>query len=409
MRNVLIVGAGQSGLMLGLWLRARDYEVTIVTNRSAAEVAEGPILSTQVMFGPALELERTAGLDHWQDTAPQIRTLDFGLVDPAGHPMVTWSGRLAQAAQSVDQRTKFACWMREFADRGGHLEIGPLTVDAVEQRCRDGGFDLVVVAAAAALARLFPPERRDGAGPAEPRRTLSAIYLHEVEPADGHGEYVAVPGCGEIIAVPALTGDTVCHTMLVEAVPGGPWDHFGPLGDDPVAHVAAMVELSARYAPALYERCRHGVLTDPGARLLGAITPTLRHPVATLPSGQELVGIGDTVCRMDPLGAQGANTATRCAALFGVSVLARGAQPFDVDWMLSTADSCRQRFALPAVEWTELLLSPPAPVLEMIVAAAHDQVLADALTGAFAEPTAASVLTACRDSDAGGQERSDRW
>jgi hypothetical protein len=392
MRSVLIVGAGQSGLLLGLWLRARDYDVTIATDRTAEQVAGGSILSTQVMFGPALAIEREAGLDFWQGAAPGVHTLEFSLVDPVGESSVTWSGRLPQPAQSVDQRTKFARWMREFTDGGGHLETGRLTVDAVDERSRTGDHDLVVVAAAGALAALFPTDALLTPPGGGPRRTLSAIYLRGVEPAGGCGQYTSVPGCGEIITVPALTGDTLCHTMLVEALPGGPWDRFGELAGDPETHVAEMLGLLSTYAPAVHERYQGGCLTDPGARLVGAFAPVVRHPLVTLPSGRVVVGMGDTVCRMDPLGAQGANTATRCAARFGAAIESHGDRPFDEEWMLATAGDCWERFAGPAVAWTELLLDPPPLVQEVIGAAGRDQALADALASGFAEPAAVSAL-----------------
>ncbi len=41
MRRIAIVGAGQSGLQLGLGLLGAGYEVTVLTDRSADEVGGG--------------------------------------------------------------------------------------------------------------------------------------------------------------------------------------------------------------------------------------------------------------------------------------------------------------------------------------------------------------------------------
>jgi hypothetical protein len=395
MRSVLIVGAGQSGLLLGLLLRARGYDVTVMTDRSADEVRAGSIMSTQVMFGPALGLERSADLAFWQATAPRITTLEFSMVGPDGQPLAAWAGRLPEPAQSVDQRDKFARWMRLFTDGGGRLAVGPITVESVD-RCRaSNDHDLVVVAAAgSAMATLFPPDELRASAVPGPRRRLSALYLHGVESSGGRGQFVAVPGCGEIVAVPALSAGEVCHTLLLEALPGGPWDRFGAVADDPGAHLAAMLSVLSCAAPALHDRYRHGVLTDAGARLVGAVTPVVRHPVGALPSGWPVVGMGDTVCRMDPLGAQGANTATRCSARFGMAVLAHGERPFDREWMLGTAGGCWDSFVRPALAWTDLLLDAPPPVRELMVAAAGDQDLADAVAAAFADPSNSPVPAA---------------
>ena len=75
-RRIAIVGAGQAALCLAVSLqRTAGYEVTFVTDRSAEEVRRGPILASQVLFGPALDGEAAAGVETWVDEAPDIRDL----------------------------------------------------------------------------------------------------------------------------------------------------------------------------------------------------------------------------------------------------------------------------------------------------------------------------------------------
>jgi hypothetical protein len=50
MRRILIVGAGQSGLQLGLSLLAEGYEVTIMSARTPDEIRTGWPTSTRSMF-----------------------------------------------------------------------------------------------------------------------------------------------------------------------------------------------------------------------------------------------------------------------------------------------------------------------------------------------------------------------
>ena len=55
MRKILIVGAGQAGLQLALGLQSKGYEVTLMSNRTADEIRNGRVMSTQCMFDTALQ------------------------------------------------------------------------------------------------------------------------------------------------------------------------------------------------------------------------------------------------------------------------------------------------------------------------------------------------------------------
>ena len=45
-RKILIVGAGQSGLQLALGLQQYDYDVTVMSARTAEEIRAGRVMST---------------------------------------------------------------------------------------------------------------------------------------------------------------------------------------------------------------------------------------------------------------------------------------------------------------------------------------------------------------------------
>ena len=78
MRRVAIVGAGQSGLQLALGLLDAGYQVTVVSDRSAEEVAAGRVLSSQCMFDGALQTERATGLHFWSDACPPVEGIFAG-------------------------------------------------------------------------------------------------------------------------------------------------------------------------------------------------------------------------------------------------------------------------------------------------------------------------------------------
>ncbi|MBA3381719.1 MAG: hypothetical protein H0T97_07635 [Actinobacteria bacterium] len=143
MPRVAIVGAGQSGLQLGLGLLGSGYEVTLVSNRTAEQIATGQVLSSQCMFESALQTERALGLDEWADACPPVEGISLALRAPAGGEAVSWSARLDWPGQSVDQRLKVPAWMQEFTSWGGELEIREADVECLERYA--GSHDLVVV------------------------------------------------------------------------------------------------------------------------------------------------------------------------------------------------------------------------------------------------------------------------
>ena len=63
--SIGIVGAGVSGLHLGLYLRQHDVPVTIYAERSPDEVRASRLLNTVGHHHHTLERERALGVHHW--------------------------------------------------------------------------------------------------------------------------------------------------------------------------------------------------------------------------------------------------------------------------------------------------------------------------------------------------------
>lgn len=59
MSQITIIGAGQSGLQLGLGLLQNGYDVTIISDRTPEEIYNGRIASSQCMFDTPLSYEFT--------------------------------------------------------------------------------------------------------------------------------------------------------------------------------------------------------------------------------------------------------------------------------------------------------------------------------------------------------------
>jgi 2-polyprenyl-6-methoxyphenol hydroxylase-like FAD-dependent oxidoreductase len=86
--NITIVGAGQSGLQLAIGLRAHGYDVRLVSDRTPEQIATGRVMSSQCMFGTALNHERGLGLNKWDNEVPPIEGMSFALTaPPSGGPL----------------------------------------------------------------------------------------------------------------------------------------------------------------------------------------------------------------------------------------------------------------------------------------------------------------------------------
>ncbi len=363
-RSVAIVGAGQAGLLLGCALLDQGYQVTIVTNRSAEEVWNGKVMSSQFIFDPALAIERRFGMNQWEDECPWTDGISFSVPAPdgSGTQAIHWHALLDKPGQSVDQRVKMPGWMKEFERRGGELRIANVGVPELEALAASHELVLLAGGKGEIVNLLGRDEERSPVK--QPMRALALTYVTGMKRHD-YPECVnfnLIPGVGEYFVFPALTtkgnGETqACDIMVLEGVPGGPMDCWNGLS--PEQHFEASMNVLKTFVPWEYERSRDCQLTDPNGILSGKITPMVRKPVLTLPSGRKVMGMGDAVLVNDPITGQGSNNATKGAGAYYEAIVARGALPFDEAWMRSTFDAFYNGYAKEAVRWTNSLLFPP--------------------------------------------------
>ncbi|MFB6890257.1 styrene monooxygenase/indole monooxygenase family protein [Kitasatospora sp. NPDC056327] len=388
MRRIAVVGAGQAGLQLALGLLgAGGYEVTVVSARTPGELLGGPVLSTQAMFGPALRVERAAGLDEWEATAPQVRSVDAALVPEPGVRALEFTMTLDEPAQSVDQRIKMARRLSLVEERGGRVEYRELDRAGLAELA--AAHELTVVAAGRGeLAGIF--ERDAARSPFDaPQRRLTALYAHGVgapDPAAGpRARMHALPGLGELYLQPALTLSGRCDILLWEALPGSPLDCFGdrPPGGE---QLRRMRELMAFHLPWEAELWAEAEPTDAGASLYGAITPVVRRPVARTTGGVPVLGIGDAVVVNDPITGQGANSAALAADAYLRAVLERGDAPFTEEWMTALFEEFWDRHARHGVALTAALLTMPDHLQAVFAAAAAHEPVARRLASTYASP-----------------------
>jgi flavin reductase (DIM6/NTAB) family NADH-FMN oxidoreductase RutF len=385
MKRIAIVGAGQSGLQLGLGLLGAGYEVTIYSDRSADEIEHGRVMSSQCMFDSALELERNLGLNAWEEACPRVEGMSFTVPDGFGGKIMDWSARLDGYAQSVDQRLKIPRWMGEFARRGGELRIQSAGLDELEGCTQT--HDLVIVASGkGAISARFETDLSRSPF-AQPQRALALTYVRNVRPRERLTavSFNLIPNVGEYFVFPALTTTGACEIMVFEGMVGGPMDGWAQAAT-PEQHLAESKRILETFLPWEAERCRDADLTDEHGVLAGRVLPAVRKPIATLPSGRHVLGMADAVVLNDPITGQGSNNAARCAAIYLESIVQRGSQAADPQWMQQTFDRYWAGYARWVTEWTNLLLKPPPHVLRLLDSAGKMTSVAAALVNGFDDP-----------------------
>lgn len=384
-RHITIVGAGQSGLQLGIGLLDAGFRVTTISNRTPEEIAAGKVASSQCIFHNALENERALGLDFWP-AAPTVDGVSFTVPHPElpGEKAISWASRLDHHAKSIDQRVKFPRFMQEFTARGGELVLEDAGVEELERYTQDS--DLVIVAAGKGeIAQLFTRDAERSTYDA-PQRALALTYVKGLKSREEYSavSFNLIPGVGEYFVFPALTTTGPCEIMVFEGVPGGPMDSWKGLS--PEEHLDNSKNLLAKFLPWEAERAADSELTDPNGILQGRFAPTVRHPIATLPSGRQVLGLADVVVLNDPITGQGSNNASKCAASYMDSIINHGGQAYDAPFMQATFERYWE-YAQHVADWTNALLAPPPPhVLELLGAATAEPRIAHRFANGFNHP-----------------------
>lgn len=336
MRRIGIIGAGQAGLYLGIGLLAAGYNVTVFSEHTPESILAAKLMSTQLLFPDVLQLERNLGLNFWDDECPSCERTYNEVCDTEGNLALVISNILEKPWQGVDQRLKISTWMQEFRRRGGELiiqKMTPLDLDECVQN-----YDLLVVSVGkGSLSNLFERDAQKSHHDKPKRHLGTGIYTGLKEDRiDFHTlRAINIFGVGEILVVPFYNKDrTPAYIVSAGAYPGGVMDRF--LGVQSGQELAEITKKTIQdLTPWNYEIVENMELTDDKDWLCGAITPTVRHAIANLPSGATVMGIADTVILHDPIAGQGGNNAIKMAHLVTQRIVKHGKLPFDESWMQS--------------------------------------------------------------------------
>ena len=395
MRRIAIIGAGESGAQLGLGLQREGHDVTLFSDRSAAQIRTGKVMSSQCMFGAARETEELlspALLSFYASGAvPTINRISMRVPGESPDTPIAWEASLDRPAHSIDQRIKSAAWIEAFVAGGGDFRIEKVSARMLEELTRD--YELVVISTGKGeLGQVFPRDKSKSPFD-RPQRVLALNYVTARDQAPGPSQDTAdsirmsmVPGVGEFFTFPGLTVSGPCQMMVFEGVVGGPMDCWSDIAT-PQDQLERSLEILSEHFPHESENFVGAGLTDEGATLLGRITPTVRSAVGHLPNGGLVFGLGDAVVLNDPLTGQGSNNATMAARYYLDAIVRRGHEPFDQSWMERTFDEFWRGWGQWAVAWTNDMLRPRQEhQLTILKDAAEHPSLAASVVNGFDDP-----------------------
>lgn len=389
-QRIAIVGAGQAGLQLGIGLLEKGFDVTLLSDRSAEEIYHGRLSVTAALFSTALSYEAELGLDMWAGEAPLIDGVHVDFCIQPRNLLLTVEGAFGGPCRAVDYRLKTSTWMRELERRGGKLLIRTVAADDLEALAAE--HDAVFIATGKeALSSIFP---RDDARSLYPRpaRHLVAFTLAGLRPWEGipfrhPAKFSITAGVGEIFWIPFLgrRGEP-CWSIVIEGIPGTVMDRFQGVRDTGAA-LATAREVVAEIAPWETATLAGARLIDERAWGPGKLACVVRRPVATLPSGRVVFGLGDAVARFDPITAQGANNAAKMAHGLTAAIAERGGEGLDAAWMTGWFEGHWERHVRHMAEYTRIMLEPlNAAGIEVLLAASRSRAVGDPFIAAFNDP-----------------------
>ena len=389
MRSIAIIGAGQAGLYLGISLLEAGYQVTLFSDRTPEAMLNSPPKAVPLLFPDALKLERDLGLDFWKNNFLGCNHFISEIANGEKNPALVISSPLEKPWQGIDQRLKFSIWMQKFVCRGGGLVIQAMTVADLEECAKN--YDLVVVSAGrGAISSLFERDEEKSTYH-KPQRHLTNIIVRGFKhsPQNNHTFKVStLPSIGEIFQCSSFYYKDKTNTSVIafEAYPGSVIDRFGQ-GQNGQELLAIGKQIIKQFLPWDYEKVKDTELADEQSWVRGAIDPKVRKPIGRLSSGAIVMGIGDTVILNDPIGAQGANSATKMANLVAQRIIDRGQEKFDELWMEGVFAEFWQ-YSQYANAYSNCLLAPPAHLQDIVTAMAHNsEVVTDYLNGVNHPPS----------------------
>jgi|GEM_PF-1110144 len=380
-RKIAIIGAGIAGSTLAYALKQDGrFDLQVFTAKSADEIRNGHIPSSQVHFNRLLETERRYGIPDY-GSANEIQAVQMFV---AGQRM--FKGHVHGRAISIDQRIYLAALLDGLYSAG--IPVTKQRIDEAALAELADEFDLIIdCTGKLGPTAPFPVYKGLRNAPEAPLRVCAAGIFYGLDP-DGINQmnYNIIPGLGELFETSTMTANGVARMVLHEAVPGSEMDGFrGVKG--PEAFASAMREVLEKFFPHIAERIVKDEfrLVDEKAYVRIAFKPQVHVPYTTI-NDTLVLACGDSAVLNDPVTGQGANCASYCADML-YRVIAEQA---DHLWDISVGElywNRVQEYVVKMSEWTNAMTGAPSEsFMAMMGNATQDQQTADELVSLFTNP-----------------------
>ncbi len=402
-QSIAIVGAGIAGATAALGFRDAGFDVTLYSDRTRSALRdEVPPTGVAVLFGKSRDYDADVIEDLYSigNTSGISTRLYSGVGDERAR-VLEFNPDYNYVSQSIDVRLRADDRIGRFLDRGGKFEVATIDVESLDGIA--GRHDATFVATGkGGLSSLFDVDR-DRTHYNEPQRRLLQVTLAGIDHTPDAFGYRNREGAGNaIFNLDAQNGEIylgpfqhkdvgATWSFIVFAKPDGAWASKFDAVSDAASARAAVVDIFTEYfpedAPAVEQL--QIVESDPYSWLTGAVTPTVRKPVATTRSGHVVAGLGDTVISVDPVAGQGAQGALIQASELVKAAKEHAGQPFAAEWLTEQFEKHWESRGHAAVEVTRLFLGDPdyATHLELsFPAAAVNTDVASALFGLLSDP-----------------------
>jgi hypothetical protein len=275
-------------------------------------------------------------------------------------PVLAVMSRFEDSPLAIDVRLQSARWMRDLERAGGRVVIEKVKAERIHEVSREN--DLTIVATGKDGGAFFARDAERSPATA-PLRNLAMVNcegppMRFADVPFAAAKFNVFEGLGECYWTPYFHKDEKpLWNLVFECKPGTPYDRFQSArsGEDVLRIAKDVVREMMPWDRAWIDSAK---LADANSWLVGSVTPTVRDPVGSSPSGRAIVPLGDAYMAFDPLGAQGANVGNRLASSLVSAIAARKDGAFDRDWIRATYDAFYERWGAPAMRWTHLLLEP---------------------------------------------------
>lgn len=377
-KKICIIGSGTAGLQLAYSLK-EEFDVTVIHSNSSDKIRNGRIMSTQVHFGSTRTRENRFKMPKWED-----KTLLKNIHMTIGNQKL-FVGKLKESALSVDQRFYFSHCLKDLENQGVSFRLLRVNKDQLESLADE--FDLTIDCSGKS-GPLFPFPIEKQLSPIQvPQRKCIVGYFFGVKPNDPPGISVTVlPEIGEMFEIPAMTEQGPVTILFIMAVPGGELDVFKEIKDKK-EFTNQMKNITQKYFQDIHERIQQDIfaLSDDKAFLNVAIKPVIRKPYVIF-KNKIVVGCGDSVFLNDPITGQGCNLSSFCAEQLYETLI----QYKNSIWDIRIGETYWDRtktVVKEVTEWTNAMTQAlPQHVVQILLAGAENQKIADEVAEWFANP-----------------------